>query len=114
MLHTGEVDRSSQGGNDYEEPTLAGFDSWLRRISPGAFEDDGFIPPSLVAWLKDRFTARGPLPREELEALLRHDQRTAAETALNAVLDDVERVRGFQAEMEVVFESVETALGAGD
>jgi hypothetical protein len=104
MLHTGEVDRSSQSGNDRDEPMLAGFDSWIRRISPDAFAGDAFIPASLVTWLKDTFTSRGALPREQVDALLLRDQRTAAEAALNAVLDDVERIFGFRPPMEVAFD----------
>jgi len=62
-------------------------DDW---VPPRALDP---VPPEHVAELKNMFP----------DALIRRNQRLAAEPALEAVLDDVERVRGVRPSLEVVF-----------
>jgi len=70
---------------------IDGFDDWNPRMRPQTSDDD-VVPPASVQWLLDMFPG----------ALLRHNQKTAAEEALTAILDDVERAGGVRPWMELL------------
>ena len=80
---------------------LAGFEEWLREVSPGSFEGDAVIPDGWRSWLEELYRREGPISGPELEAREREAMRTAAEAALVSVLDDAERVLEHRPVMEV-------------
>jgi hypothetical protein len=85
--------------------TSGGFEEWLQGVTPSLSGDD-FVPPTLKAWHKEQFTTRRLLSREELDALVLHDQRIVADAALVTVLGDLERVRGDRPWMETMSDGV--------